>query len=129
MGSPLERRRTQGRRRSDDRDILALRGVLHDVGHELTTLSYLIEAVRGDTHLPEDSSYRLELLSLEMDRLQDMIRYGLDGLEMASAAEPIRLRELANQLTQLAEMAYEADVKLLSGPEVSSSIHPLLLWR
>jgi signal transduction histidine kinase len=129
MGSPLERRRSQGRRRSDDRDILALRGVLHDVGHELTTLSYLVEAVRGDTHLPEDSSYRLELLSLEMDRLQEIIRLGLDGLEMDTTAEPVKLRELATQLTQLADMAFEAEVTLVPGPDVSSAIHPLLLWR
>ena len=70
MGSPLERRRSEGRRVSDHRDALALRGLLHDLGHEVTTLSYLVEAVRGDVSLPADSGYRLELLSLEMSRLQ-----------------------------------------------------------
>lgn len=128
MGSPLERRNPQGRRQSDARDILALRGLLHDVGHELTTLSFLVEAVRGDTMVPEDSSYRLELLSLEMTRLLDMVRQGIDGMDMA-AAEPVRVRDMVTQLTRLAQMAYGAEVSLVPGPEVTASVHPLVLWR
>jgi hypothetical protein len=51
MGSPLERRGSGGRRLSDSRDARALRGLLHDLGHEITTLSYLVEAVRTDKTL------------------------------------------------------------------------------
>ena len=61
------------------RDALAVRGLLHDLGHEMTTLSYLVEAVRGDVDLPEDAGYRLELLSLEMSRLLDIIATGCAG--------------------------------------------------
>lgn len=39
----------------------------------MTTLSYLVEAVRGDVELPGDAESRLELLSLEMSRLLDII--------------------------------------------------------
>jgi hypothetical protein len=39
----------------------------------MTTLSYLVEAVRGDVDLPGDAGNRLELLSLEMSRLLDII--------------------------------------------------------
>jgi signal transduction histidine kinase len=129
MGSPLERRRAEGRRRSDARDTRALRGLLHDLGHEITTLSYLVEAVRGDVGLPADSSYRLELLSLEMARLLDIIRHGLNGLDSAAGAEPIKVRELATQLARLAELGYEADVRLLPGPEATAFVNPVVLWR
>jgi len=128
MGSPLERRRTGGRRVSDNRDVRALRGLLHDLGHEVITLSYLVEAVRGDTTLPADSGYRLELLSLELSRLRDIIRHGLAG-DGASDTGPVNVRDLAAQLTNLAQAAYEADVTLLPGPAAVVTISPVLLWR
>ena len=128
MGSPLERRRSGGRRVSDNRDVRTLRGLLHDLGHEVTTLSYLVEAVRGDTALPADSGYRLELLSLEMSRMRDLIRHGLNG-DLAGEAGPVDVRDLAAQLTDLAQAAYEADVTLLPGPAAVVAISPVLLWR
>jgi signal transduction histidine kinase len=129
MGSPLERRRSEGRRLSDNRDLRALRGLLHDLGHEVTTLSYLVEAVRGDTSLPGGSAYRLELVSVEMSRLSDLIQQGLHGDVTGGAAEVISVRDLAAQLTRLAELAYPADVTLLPGADVTVTIDPLLLWR
>jgi signal transduction histidine kinase len=128
MGSPLERRRSEGRRVSDHRDALAMRGLLHDLGHEVTTLSYLVEAVRGDVSLPDESGYRLELLALELSRLQDIIRHGLNG-DMAGEAGPVDVRELAAQLTDLAQAAYPADVRLLPGSAAVITISPVLLWR
>ncbi len=128
MGSPLERRRSGGRRVSDNRDVRTLRGLLHDLGHEVTTLSYLVEAVRGDTALPADSGYRLELLSLEMSRMHDLIRHGLNG-DLAGEAGPVDVRDLAAQLTDLAQVAYEADVTLVPGPAAVVAISPVLLWR
>jgi signal transduction histidine kinase len=127
MGSPLERRRSGGRRVSDSRDTRALRGLLHDLGHQMSTLSFLVEAVRGDLELPEDASYRLELLSLEMTRLLDMIREGLQAGD--APPEPVRTREVAVQLARLAKLAYHADVVLLPGPEATAVINPVLLWR
>ncbi len=128
MGSPLERRRTGGRRVSDNRDVRALRGLLHDLGHEVTTLSYLVEAIRGDTALPPDSGYRLELLSLEMSRMRDIIRHGLAG-DGAGDAGPVNVQELAGQLTKLAQATYPADVTLLPGAAAVVTISPVLLWR
>jgi signal transduction histidine kinase len=128
MGSPLERRRGPGRRRTDDRDTRALRGLLHDLGHEMTTLSYLVEAVRGDVCLADDSSYRLELLSLEMARLLEIIREGLAGPGTGSAG-PVGVREVVTQLARLGQLAYPAEVSLLPGPEVTALVNPVLLWR
>jgi signal transduction histidine kinase len=128
MGSPLERRRTGGRRVSDNRDVRALRGLLHDLGHEVTTLSYLVDAIRGDTALPSDSGYRLELLSLEMSRMRDIIRHGLAG-DGAGDAAPVNVQDLAAQLTKLAQAAYPAEVVLLPGAAAVVTISPVLLWR
>ena len=129
MGSPLERRQSYGRRRSDDRDTRALRGLLHDLGHEMTTLSYLVEAVRGDVALPDDSSNRLELLSLEMSRLLSIIRQGLHGVDGTASPEPVRIRQMLAELARLAQLTYEADVRLLPGEQTSAFVNPVLLWR
>ena len=67
----------------------------------MTTLSYLVEAVRGDVDLPED----------------------------AAASGPVDLRSLAGQVTQLARIAHEAAVMLRPGPEVQVMSSPVLLWR
>src|SRR5260370_10241114 len=75
----LDRRAGQGRRGSDGRDVLAMRGLLHDLGHELTTLSYLAQAVRGDPALPSGSRARMELVSLEVSRLTDIVTHALTG--------------------------------------------------
>jgi len=95
----------------------------------MTTLSYLVEAVRGDVDLPEDAGFRLELLSLEMTRLLDVIAHQIPGREDAAAVGEVSLRSLAGQVTQLARVAHEAAVTLRPGPEVQVRASPVLLWR
>ncbi len=106
-----------------------MRGLLHDLGHQMTTLSYLVEAVRGDVDLPEDAGFRLELLSLEMTRLLDVIAHEVPGREHATAVGEVSLRSLAGQVAQLARIAHEAAVLLRPGPEVTVLASPVLLWR
>jgi signal transduction histidine kinase len=110
-------------------DPLAVRGLLHDLGHQMTTLSYLVEAVRGGTGLPGDADFRLELLSLEMSRVLDIIGRELPGRAEADAAGPVGLRSLAEQVVQLARAAHETAVTLRPGPEVTVVASPALLWR
>ncbi len=95
----------------------------------MTTLSYLVEAVRGDVDLPEDAGFRLELLSLEMTRLLDVIAQEIPGREDAAAVGEVSLRSLAGQVTRLARVAHEAAVTLRPGPEVTILASPVLLWR
>ena len=125
----MDRRRGRGRRRSDAADPLAMRGLLHDLGHQMTTLSYLVEAVRGDVELPGDAGTRLELLSLEMSRLLDILAQEIPGRPGVSAVAEVELRSLAGQVTQLARIAHETSVVLEPGPEVSLEASPALLWR
>jgi signal transduction histidine kinase len=107
----------------------AMRGLLHDLGHEMTTLSYLVEAVRGDVSLPDDSSCRLELLSLEMSRLRDLVSYGLASTEDPGHGGRADLREMLTELTRLASLTHGAQVEFLPGPEICPELDPVLLWR
>jgi signal transduction histidine kinase len=125
----LDRRRGRGRRRSDVEDPLAVRGLLHDLGHQMTTLSYLVEAVRGDVELPGDAGSRLELLSLEMSRLLDILAQEIPATAGVPAVAEVELRSLAGQVTQLARIAHETSVILEPGPEVTVEASPALLWR
>jgi signal transduction histidine kinase len=95
----------------------------------MTTLSYLVEAVRGDTELPGDAGSRLELLSLEMSRLLDIIAQEIPGGAGVPAVADVGLRSLAGQVTQLARIAHETAVILEPGPEVTVEASPALLWR
>ncbi len=96
----------------------------------MTTLSYLVEAVRGDLDMPGDAGIRLELLSLEMSRLLDVIATEMPGRQdEAAAVGPVGLRALAGQVTRLARVAHETEVRLQPGPEVSIEASPAVLWR
>ncbi|HKB31235.1 MAG TPA: ATP-binding protein [Streptosporangiaceae bacterium] len=122
----LDRRAGQGRRGSDGRDVLAMRGLLHDLGHELTTLSYLAQAVRGDPALPSGSRARMELVSLEVSRLTDIVTHALTG---GDATDPVDVRAMASQVTRLASAASGTEVVLRAGPAVRIKVSPTLLWR
>jgi signal transduction histidine kinase len=95
----------------------------------MTTLSYLVEAVRGDVEMPGDAGSRLELLSLEMSRLLDIIAQEIPGRTGVSAVAEVELRSLAGQVTQLARIAHETAVILEPGPPVTIEASPALLWR
>jgi signal transduction histidine kinase len=118
MGSPL-----------DTSDMRAMHSLLHDLGHEMTALSYLVEAVRNDVSLPEDSSYRLELLSLEISRLRDLVSDGLASTENHGHGGRADLREMLTELTRLASLTHGAQVELLPSPGICPELSTVLLWR
>jgi signal transduction histidine kinase len=95
----------------------------------MTTLSYLVEAVRGDVDLPGDAGNRLELLSLEMSRLLEIIAEEIPARSGVSAVAEVELRSLAGQVIKLARIAHEGSVILEPGPEVTVEASPALLWR
>src|ERR1022692_2715415 len=125
MKSSVDRRHSYGRRRSDG----AARSLLHDLGHQMTTLSYLVEAVRGDVVLPDDSGFRMELLSMEMTRMLEIIASEVPDARTAEDVGAINLGALTGQVTQLAGFGPEASVTLLPGPQVGVEASPALLWR
>jgi signal transduction histidine kinase len=125
MEPEADRRRSNGRRRGDN----AARGLLHDLGHQMTTLSYLVEAVRGDVVLPDDSGFRMELLSLEMTRMLDIIASEVPDAREAEDVGAINLAAVIGQVTELAGFAHEASVTMLPGPLVGVEASAALLWR
>src|ERR1035438_8360108 len=125
MKSSMDRRRSYGRRRSDG----AARGPLHDLGHQMTTLSDLWGARPGDVVLPDDSGFRMELLSVEMARMLEIIASEVPDARTAEDVGAINLGALTGQVTQLAGFAHEASVTLLPGPLVGVEASPALLWR
>lgn len=143
MEPALERRKGPRRRggpgrRSTDlvppraADPRAIRRLLHDLGNEMTALSYLVESVREDASLPEDSGLRVELLSAEMTRLLEIIETGTRGLHSDQGPEQaaeVDLRSLAGQVARLGAHAHDARVTLLPGPGVRLLASPALLWR
>ncbi|MBO0770771.1 MAG: HAMP domain-containing histidine kinase [Actinobacteria bacterium] len=113
-------------------DPQAIQGLLHELGNEMTALSYLVESVREDAPLPGDSGLRLELLSGEMSRLLEIIENGMRGLHGAQGpdeATEVDLRSLAGQVAHLGALAHTADVTLLPGPGVRLLASPAVLWR
>jgi signal transduction histidine kinase len=126
MERSFDRRHGHGRRQSDGHDALAMRGLLHDIGHEISALSLLVDAVHEERGLPASARAPLQLLGQELGRLRDLISHEMAG---GSAGGAVSLRPLATQLTQLADAASAASVRLLPGPEVTAEASPELVWR
>jgi signal transduction histidine kinase len=131
--SARNRRKGPGRRCTDwwhdAYDPLVLRGLLHDLGHQMTTLSFLVEAVRGQTDLPGDARARIEVLAQGMSRVLDTIAYELPSAPSAAEVSTVDLRSLAGQVVHLAQVNNCVSVVLLPGPDVTLEANPTLLWR
>ncbi len=128
-GSSLDRPDGSGRRNSDFREAPRVRGLLHDLGHEVATLSYLVEAVRGEPDLPASSVPRIELISQQVARLLDLISSEMLEEAPAGAEETVDVRALAEEMAQLANAAQLANVVVNPGTAVLVDVNPTLLWR
>jgi signal transduction histidine kinase len=115
-----------------DEELLGTAGLLHDLGHQLMTLSLLAEAVGGDEELTAESRRRIELVQQEMLRAMDLIADHMvaDGpVGTAGDGDLVDLRDLSSQVAALAELAYGATVRVLPGPAARLGRAPALLWR
>jgi signal transduction histidine kinase len=114
---------------SDDRD---LRGLLHDLGHQLMTLSLLAESVGSDHAIRGESRRRIELVKQEMFRAMDMITDHLaveDPYPGAASPDPLDLRDVASEAAQLAELTYGGTVELLPGQRATARVSSAAAWR
>lgn len=129
MMPSLRKRAGIGRRAVATDNDLAMRGLLHDLGHEVATLSYLIETVRADPGIPEESAVRLELLALETSRLLEIIGDGLGQGRPGESVSAVDLRALTAEVARLAGIGHEATVVAAPGPAVWMRANPARLWR
>jgi signal transduction histidine kinase len=133
MEPAQDRRKGPGRRRTDQKldafDPLAVRGLLHDLGHQMTTLSYLVEAVRSEIDLPQDAQVQMEILALGMSRLLDTIGHEVPDAPLPAQVTSVNLRSLVGQVVRLAGVRYCTSIVLLPGPDVTLEAASALLWR
>ena len=111
---------------------LEVRGLLHDLGHQMMTLSLLAEAVRDDSALSADSRQRMDLVMQEMFRIVDIIADCRTTGAAAGApgdASVIDIRQLADEVAQLAGLAYETRVTVQPGRTAMLRVRATLLWR
>jgi len=112
-------------------DGLGTAGLLHDLGHQMMTVSLLAESLCSDSELSEQSRHRSELVVRETARALGMIagRVSSAPAQDEEESQLIDARQLAEQLTRLAGMAHQATVALVPGPPVYLKVSPMRVWR
>jgi signal transduction histidine kinase len=126
MESISDRRTGWGRRRSDLQSVVALRGLLHDLGHDLLTLSCLADAMLDDPSLSEQGHTRANLIVQETSRMLDNVR---QWVRAGPKPHLVAVRPLLSQIASLAELAHGTSVTLLPGPPVALNTDGSMLWR
>jgi signal transduction histidine kinase len=108
---------------------LGVRGLLHDLGHQMMTLSLLAESVRDDSALSAASRQRMELVMQEMLRILDVIADSMPTAPRPAAPGEVDIRLLANEVASLAGLAYDTIVTVAPGEPVVIRIGASLIWR
>jgi signal transduction histidine kinase len=110
-------------------------GLLHDLGHQIMTVSLLAESLQaelnGDQNVSAEARQRTELVVQETARALGMIAGKMPSApaEPDSPAQLIDMRVLAGQLTRLAAIAHETSIELEPGPPAYVRVSPALAWR
>jgi signal transduction histidine kinase len=102
-----------------------LRGVLHDVGHGLFTLSLLLENARG-VLLPQLGDDSFELVEQELSRLLGIVH---TGTRRSAEPVPVGLRTLLEPFAVVCRRTTLAKVWVRPGPEFVVPADPGMLWR
>jgi signal transduction histidine kinase len=108
---------------------LTVRGLMHDLGHQMMTLSLLADSVRDDSALSADSRYRMELVMQEMFRIVDIIADSMPADAGPQLPGAVDVRDLARDVAQLAGLTYDTTVTVESGGPAVIRIGSTQLWR
>lgn len=93
--------------------------LLHDIGHEVATLSALVAAVRNEGGFDTATEARLALLEQEIDRLSDLVGACTASPGPAQVADEIvDLRELLGDVVAGRDAASPGTVVLCPGPSL-----------
>lgn len=126
MRAPSNRQNTAELKARNLADAQALQGLLHDLGHDLATLSFLAEAVRGDRALSADTRRLVNLIEQLTSRLLGVV---VRGVYLSDDRENILVRDLLGEIVSLADLTNKTSVALLPAPEVTLCADPALVWR
>lgn len=108
---------------------LSVRGLLHDLGHQMMTLSLLAESVRDDSALSAESRQRMELVMQEMFRIVDIIADSMPTDVSPAAPGTVDIRLLADEVAHLAGLAYATSVTVEPGEPAVIRVGASVLWR
>lgn len=106
-------------------DDQALRGVLHDVGHGLLTLSLLLDSGRDDLFLRFGSEV-FELVEAEVAQLLAMVH---SGTRLAPEPTTVGLRSLVEPFAMVSRRTTLTKVWVRPGPEILVRTDPGIIWR
>ncbi len=106
-----------------------VRGLLHDLGHQMMTLSLLAESVRDDGALSAAARERMEIVKQEMFRIVELIADSTSPDPAAARTELVNIRDIAKEAAQLARLAYDTSVTVEPGVPAVISINPVTLRR
>jgi len=135
---PAQTDRAQADHAQTDRaqaDPPSMAGLLHDLGHQIMTVSLLAESLQAelnaDQNVSAEARQRTELVVQETARALGMIADKAPSApaEPDSPAQLIDMRVLAGQLTRLAAIAHDASIELEPGPPAYVRVSPALAWR
>ena len=107
-------------------------GLLHDLGHQLMTVSLLAEALQAECGLSAEGRRRSELMVAEAARALGMIddaRRTVPRPPDDAAAQLTDVRLLAARACELAAAGHQATVRLEPGGPAYMHITPTLVWR
>ena len=104
----------------------AFRGVLHDIGHEIAVMNYLVHAVLDDESISHAARDLVELVGQQAARLSTLIER---TFSQDTHTESVAVRPLLRQLVAQSRAAEGARVVLADGPPVELCIDPTILWR
>ncbi len=107
------------------RATVEMRGLLHDLGHGLATLSLLTDGLTGDPALPTRTRERLEVVDQEINRMLDLVTRS----PHEPAPEAVDVRSLLSRLVDVVAPSAPATVTLLPGAHVQLQVDPAMLWR
>ena len=112
---------------STDPELRELRGVVHDVGHGLSTMALLLEAARAGS---VSTFGLLELVEQETSRLLAVVHSGTrPAAEADEPAEPVAVRGVLGPIARVAAHLGETSVRVDAGADVTARLDPALLSR
>lgn len=108
---------------------LTIRGLMHDLGHQMMTLSLLMDSVRDDNALSAESRRRMDVVMQEMFRIVDVIADSIPARPRLASPSAVDMRALASDVAYVAALAYDTTIVVEPGAPAFIPIGASVLWR